>query len=202
MVTSDPLFVNIYNPGLLTNLEQQFGPFQHHHVDLFASTEVMLTMMQKMNRKKPRRGEVVMVLPNEHGQIWVHTKNFYPEGVYRLMTGGIEPDETPAQAMLREVKEETGFKTKIDRCLAVITYAVSDHNITFPFVSYVFTTSPTSGSPHPNDPSEAITNFKAVPVDTLAIVARKLRSLSGAFADWGVFRAIAHEVTQEQLQLT
>jgi hypothetical protein len=38
-----------------------------------------------------------------------------------------------------------------------------------------------------------------VPVSALADIARQLRSLTGAFADWGIFRAISHEVACTQL---
>ena len=198
---TDPIFDQIYNDTLLAKLEKRFGPFQHRHFDLTASTRIMLSMMRKMEAKG-RRGEVVMVVPNEQGHIWLHTKSFYPDEVYRLMTGGLEAGEQPHKALRREVEEETGFKTKIDRCLAVITYALSDNEVTLPFVSYVFLTTPTSGFPHPTDPEEAITTFRAVSVEELAEIAQQLRSLTGFFADWGVFRALAHEVAREQLQST
>ena len=199
MITIDPFFVEIYNEKLLKSLEQRFGPTYHHHADLSISTEIMLNMVNKMNRKKPRRGEVVMVVPNEQGHIWLHTKSFYPQGVYRLMTGGLEPGEAPHEALRREVKEETGFKVKIKQCLAVITYLLTVHKVELPFVSYVFVTTPTSGEPQPTDSGEAIAHFQTVPVPALADTARQLRALTGEFADWGIFRAIAHEVACAQL---
>lgn len=195
----DPLFETIYNDQILAELEERFGPFARHHADLTAASETMLDVMTKMEMK-PRRGEVVMVVPNQQGLIWLHTKDFYPEGVYRLMTGGLETAEIPHLALLREVKEETGFKVEIDRCLAVITHTFSNNEQTLPFVSYVFFTTPGQGYPRLIDQGEAISDFRAVPVRDLAKVARRLRSLRGRFSDWGEFRAIAHEVTLEQLQ--
>ena len=197
----DPLFESIYNDKILKNLEDRFGPFVRHHADLQASGEVLLDVMSKME-SKPRRGEVVMVVPDDRGHIWLHTKDFYPAGVYRLMTGGLETGEQPAKALLREVEEETGFKTKIDRCLAVITYTFTDNKETLPFVSYVFLTIPTTGLPRPTDPNEAISEFRAVPPDKLAEVARQLRSIPGKFSDWGGFRAIAHELAGQALSPT
>lgn len=194
----DPLFERVYNESLLADLEDQFGPFERHQANISASSETMLRLIDKM-QTKPRRGEVVMVVPNEQGQIWLHTKDFYPQGVYRLMTGGLEMDERPEEAMVREVEEETGFKTKIDRCLAVITYTVSSETDTVPFVSYTFLSRPTRGQPQLTDSGEAITAFRAVPVEALPDVAAELRALKGEFEDWGVFRAIAHEVAWRQL---
>jgi 8-oxo-dGTP pyrophosphatase MutT (NUDIX family) len=200
MLTTDPFLADVYNPKILKNLEQRYGPIYQHHVELAVSTEIMLRMVSKMNRKKPRRAEVVMVVPNEAGHLWLHTKNFYPQGVYRLMTGGLDPGEAPHQALRREVVEETGFKVKAQRCLAVITYSLVTQDGGLPFVSYIFATTPAKGRPHPTDPTEAIADFRAVPVSVLAETARQLRALKGDFADWGVFRAVAHEVAGEQLR--
>jgi 8-oxo-dGTP pyrophosphatase MutT (NUDIX family) len=196
---TDPIFESIYNESLLRKLEKRFGSFPHHHAELSASTEIMLQMMNKMNTKS-RRGEVVMVVPNRQGHVWIHTKSFYPEGVYRLMTGGLEAGEEPHKALRREVEEETGFKIKIDRCLAVITYSLSGKGETLPFVSYIFLTTPIPGNPHPTDPEEPITEFQAIPVEALADITLQLRSLKNhRFSDWGIFRAIAHQLAWEQL---
>ncbi len=198
--TSDPFFRGIYNKELLKMLQGRFGSFRQRHVDVSVSTEAMSNMLRKMRRKKPRRGEVVMVIPNEAGQIWLHTKASFPRGVYRLMTGGLEPGEVPHQALRREVEEETGFRVRIDRCLAVITYNFRDNGHTLPFASYVFLTTPSRGVPHPTDPNEAITGFRATPAELLFEVAWQLRLLQGKFADWGIFRAVAHEVTGDCLR--
>lgn len=199
MQVSDPHFEKIYNKKLLKKLEKRFGSFHQHHVELTISSEWMLNLMNKMNRIS-RRGEVVMVIPNKEGHIWLHTKDFYGEGVYRLMTGGLEPGEKPHLAMQREAEEETGFKIKIDRCLAVITYTLKAGEIFQPFVSYVFATRPTKGWPQPTDCGESISGFKAVPVSALGDIARELALLKGTKADWGIFRAVAHNIVLEQLQ--
>lgn len=196
---TDPIFEQAYNPTLLKKLEDRFGPFPRRHVELTASTWVLTEMLEKMVRKE-RRGEVVMVVPTDDGRIWLHTKSFYPEGVFRLMTGGVEAGEKPHKAMLREVEEETGFDSRIDRCLAVVTYEFIYNGSTLPFVSYIFLTNRVSGFPQPIDPKEKITGFKAVPVKELPTIAQQLRSLEDIFADWGDFRAIAHDLAWQQLQ--
>ncbi len=192
-VITDPIFETVYNPSILADLAKRFGTFSRQHFDLSVSTEVLQQMADKM-RQKPRRGEVVMLIPNPAGHIWLHTKDFYPKGVYRLMSGGLETGENPRQALRREVKEETGFSVEIARCLAVVTYTVAVANDHLPFVSYLFLTTPVNGTPTPTDPGEGIAHFRAMPPEALFGVARQLRSLSGKFADWGAFRAIAHQV--------
>jgi len=159
----------------------------------------MSNLLRKMHGKNPRRGEVVMVIPNKAGKIWLHTKASYPDGVYRLMSGGLEPDELPHKALHREVEEETGFAIKIDCCLAVITYNFRGNGFSLPFTSYMFLTKPADGTPAPVDSGEAITGFKPVPAKKLSRVAKQLRSMNGRFAEWGVFRAEAHEVASKRL---
>lgn len=199
MQINDPHFEKVYNKKLLKKLRDRFGPFHQHHAELAISSQWMLNLMNKMDQKS-RRGEVVMVIPNKEGNIWLHTKDFYGNGVYRLMTGGLDPGEEPDLAFEREVREETGFKVNIDRCLAVITYTFTAGEKSQSFVSYVFTAKRTQGLPQPVDSGEAIAGFKAVPVSALGEVAQNLSSLKGARADWGIFRAVAHTVVQEQLQ--
>ena len=201
MKITDPVFERVYNKKIVTALEKKFGPSQQRHVDLTYASQSMLDLADKMN-KKQRRGEVVIVAPNQQGRVWLHTKSFYPDGVYRLLSGGMEVDEKPHQALQREALEETGLKVKIERCLAVITYTLrqqEDEASIIPFVSYVFLTKPKKAQPQPLDPEENIADFKAVPVSALTEVADNLSSIEGYFADWGKFRAVAHQVVADLL---
>ncbi len=197
MAKTDIYFEQVYNKKLLRKLWRKYGPIYHHHVDLTVNTSGMLNLMDKMKRKK-RRGEVVMVIPNKKREVWLHTKEAYG-GVYRLMTGGLDRGEKPQQALRREVYEETGIKREIDRCLAVILYTLKREEYTQPFVSYVFITRPSANKPKPTDTSEAISGFKAIPPYKLQETAEKLRTVEGDFADWGKFRAVSHEVTHKIL---
>ncbi|MCB0207961.1 MAG: NUDIX hydrolase [Anaerolineae bacterium] len=154
-----------------------------------------------MGKKNPRRGEAVMVIPDTTGRIWLHTKDFYPTGVYRLMTGGMDPGETPEQTLKREAMEETGFAVEIARCLAVVTYKFTNEKSTLPFVSYVFLTQPVNGTPKPTDAGEAIESFQTVTAEALFDMAQQLQHLEGDFADWGRFRAVTHELAARTLLL-
>lgn len=198
MPFTDPYFEQVHNKKILRKLRKKFGPFHQCHVDLNITSEWMINFVEKLETK-PRRGEVVMVIPNKQSHIWLHTKEFYGDGVYRLMTGGIKPGEKPQMACRRETFEETGFKVDVDRCLAVITYTLMAATVTKPFVSYVFTTQRAKGKPSPTDDSEAIAGFTTVPVLKLGDVAETLETLNGERADWGKFRAVSHRVVQEYL---
>jgi 8-oxo-dGTP pyrophosphatase MutT (NUDIX family) len=158
-------------------------------------------LIAKMNSpdEKPRRGEVVMVIPDGRDRVWLHRKFDYPAGVYRLMTGGVGADESPASAMVRETAEETGLAVGIDRCLAVVSYRFTVSGGTIPFVSYIFLSTAAAGTPRPADPGEGIAEFMSVPVAELPETARRLRGAAGRFAEWGAFRAVVHEIAYERL---
>jgi len=52
----------------------------------------------------------------------IRTTNLKGEPVWTLPKGLIEPGETPEQAALREVREETGYAAEIVRPLEPVTY--------------------------------------------------------------------------------
>lgn len=200
MEFTDEYFEQVYNRAIVADLEKKYGSFIQQHVDLQVSSEAMHTMVDKMGRSNnPRRAEAVMVVPDENSRIWLHTKKFYPDGVYRLMTGGLESGERPVVAARREAQEETGFDVEIKRCLGVVTYQFFGVGEPLPFASYLFLTTAGRGYPEPTDPGEKITDFVAVPPAQLTKTARQLRSLEGRFADWGAFRAISHDLAAQAL---
>lgn len=196
----DPRFAAVFNPQILADLRAQFGPFEIHRVEIeLADTDMMADMVQKWREKKQRRAEVVMVVPNRTGHIWLHTKSVYPPGVYRLMTGGINEGEPPPDALRRETAEETGFRIEIEQCLGVIVTHFVAGSKSLDFASYLFLTTPGRGEPHPVDPNESIAGFRAVPAAELPHIAQQLRAITGPFADWGKFRATAHSIAAAAL---
>jgi hypothetical protein len=56
-----------------------------------------------------RRGEVVLIVQKPDDRILLHTKPFYPAGVFRLPTGGLKPEESINDGLVRELYEETGL---------------------------------------------------------------------------------------------
>ena len=85
--------------------------------------------------KKP--GEAVMALVSSDGRIWLHRKDFFPEGVMRLPTGTLKPGEDPGVGFLRELYEETGIKrTEPAKSLGRLRYSLE--GVEHPFVSHVY----------------------------------------------------------------
>ena len=76
----------------------------------------------RVARESDRRGEVIFVIQDPAGRIWVHTKAHYPSHIYRLFSGGIQWHETVEEALWREVAEETGLPCTIERFMGLLAY--------------------------------------------------------------------------------
>lgn len=61
---------------------------------------------------------VAAIIRNGAGEILLHQRS--DNGVWEVPAGGIDPGEAPAQALVREVFEETGLKVVPLRVVAVV----------------------------------------------------------------------------------
>jgi len=157
-----------------------------------------------------RWGEVVMVIRRAvDGRVWVMTKASFPKGLYSLPTGGIRHHEAIAEALRRELTEETGFDMQVQRFLAVIRYvpvvASGDPQNVPTFVSFCFLLEEKNGRDPVVSSGEKILDFKTVAPAELGTIARQWRELSGSsvefhdLAAWGEFRGLVHQVVGEAL---
>ncbi len=146
---------------------------------------------------KGRRAEVVLVACHSDGTVWLHTKPFYPAGIYRLPTGGVHLVESAWQAAQRELKEELGFEGEPAECLGLLRYELFRRGRSLHFSSFVFRFDTGTAEPHAQDAGERIAGFQRVPPAELIRVAQELMSLRGQWQDWGHFRAIPHEFVHE-----
>lgn len=146
---------------------------------------------------KGRRAEVVLVACHADGTVWLHTKSFYPAGIYRLPSGGVHLGESAWEAAVRELREELGFEGQPAQCLGLVRYELFRRGRSLHFSSFVFRFETGTAEPHPQDSSEHISSFQRVPPAELANVARALMDLRGQWQDWGNFRAIPHEFVHE-----
>lgn len=83
-----------------------------------------------MNKSLPYRPCVGVVLRNQDGLIFTGERIDTP-GAWQMPQGGIDDGETPEQAGLRELVEETGVASKHVSQIAIskewITYELPDH---------------------------------------------------------------------------
>jgi len=139
-----------------------------------------------------RESEVVSAIMRPNNKLISITKPFYPEGTYRLPSGGIEKGERIESALHREIYEETGLDVEIVEFVAIIRYSTRTtmfHN----FTSYVFLVNEIGGDLVCNDPDEQISEFKEITAEELKNIVTHLRNIRGRFESWAQFRAVAHK---------
>jgi 8-oxo-dGTP pyrophosphatase MutT (NUDIX family) len=146
-----------------------------------------------------RRGEVVLAVPRPGGRFLLHTKSTYPDNVYRLPGGGINPSEAVEHAARREMGEELGFDLELTRFIGVVEneFLLGDEGLAYP--TYVLLTEPTAMVPRVMDPSEPIAGFRDATLEEIREVVRRLLSLPDEWQPWGQFRAEPHAMLLERL---
>jgi 8-oxo-dGTP pyrophosphatase MutT (NUDIX family) len=145
------------------------------------------------------RGEVIMVILRPNGKVLLHTKHFYPQGVYRLLSGRVLWKDPVAHTLQREVMEETSLEVSIASFLGLIEYQFRWQDRIVPFVSYVFELHEVGGELTCLDEGEGIAGFREVSVGELSQVGAELEHLEPQWQDWGNFRAVAHYLVQDAL---
>jgi len=148
--------------------------------------------------------EIVLVLRNSDGKIWLHRKSYYPKDTLRLHTGGVETSESVYDALRRELKEETSLEKDPDKFLAIINYRLNSPKHNAKFVDYLFLFNNVDTNPQPLDETENIEEIKLVGLNDFPSVVNILsrqphnspntEKQIGFWADWGRFRAISHNV--------
>ncbi|MEI7769261.1 MAG: NUDIX hydrolase [Chloroflexales bacterium] len=157
---------------------------------------------------RDRIGEACMVIRRRSGRLLTFRKDIYPQGVMRLLTGGVRPGERIEEGLLREVAEETSLDVAVRRFLAVIAYrAPQTPPDTYAFLTFAFLLDELGGELVVQDPEERVEVFgEATPAqlyDLAEFLAgldeRADRKIGGSWRAWGAFRAVAHRVVADQL---
>jgi len=158
-----------------------------------------------------RVGEACMVIRRPNGRLLTMTKPFYPAGVYRLPTGGIDRGEAILHGVLRETEEETSLTVEVRRFLALAVYTRNDTDIPpewREYATYAFLLDEVGGTLHVQDEHEQIADFHEIAPDDLSAIAAHLDTLGGDYNDeldasigeWGHYRAVIHHLVWQALQ--
>ena len=182
----------------LAKLSQRFGSPVTGSADLGGSP-----YLRKVVRS--RVAEVCMVVRRRSGRLLVFRKPFYPAGIFRLMTGGVEANESILEALQREVHEETGLTTVVERFLAASTYLCDSRP---QFASFAFLLDEKAGILGALDPDEQVESFRDIEASHLLEIAQQLEQLADEYNaeldaeihEWGLLRALNHRLVWQALQ--
>jgi len=171
------------------------GPFPHREERIAVDDR----LLRRLREKGEPLEEVVLVARRPDGQVLLHTKRFYPLGIWRLPSGRLKEGESPQQAARREAAEELGIVVLHERLLGLLTYRLEAERESLSFASWVFLV-PVSGiRPVARDREEQITDFCWMPVAQLETVAQRLKALPPPWQGWGRFRAAVHAFVAAEL---
>lgn len=161
-------------------------------VSLFYTNKKYINEM-KNNIKKDRRGEVAFAVKRPNNRIIIVRTSFYPKGVYRIPTGGINYGENIIEALHREVKEELGLIVKIEKFIGVIRYRINYNTGSFNFYSYSFLLNEIGGNIMTDAIDNEVSEYKEADLNILNETVSKLRSFNDSWKDWCNFRAFSTE---------
>ena len=147
-----------------------------------------------------RAAEVVLAVQRPNSRFLIHTKSDYPDGVYRLMSGGVKRDEALLDAVHRELLEETGLEGQVARFVGALTTHLEHDGQEIVFFSFLFHVRVSDGVLCPQDDFEGIIAFREITLQEMGDLADGLERLEeGFWRDWGRFRAVAHRLLAEEL---
>jgi 8-oxo-dGTP pyrophosphatase MutT (NUDIX family) len=188
------------SPAMLAEIDdlaRRYGPARFETTSLDSNSYLL--------GNTTRTCEVCMVIRRPNGRLLTMKKTFYPDGAYRLPTGGIDAGESILGALEREIREETNLTTTLLRFLGALAY----HTESGPrFATFIFLLQETGGVLQVNDPGEQLEAFREIALADLPGLIEHLSGLEHRYGpeiesywdDWGRFRVPAHQLVWEQLQ--
>lgn len=144
----------------------------------------------KSSVSEDRRGEVVFCVTRKNGRIISITCNDYPEGIFRIPTGGIGYEEDIVSAVYREVKEELGLEVQIDEFAGVVRIRFEYEEEHVMFYSYIFLLSEKGGRLLLDASDDEISEVREATLEELSEIVDALANIKGKWSDWGKFRYV------------
>lgn len=167
-------------------------------VDIFFENKEYIDYMTK-SVENDRRGEVAFCVKRLNGKYITTRSWYYPDNIFRVPTGGINYGEDIIEAVRREVLEELGLITEIERFTGVIQYNIKNKNNSFIFYSYGFILNEINGNILEDATEDEVSEFKEVNTEEFKELVNLLESTDGKWRDWCKFRAESTKFAYENL---
>jgi len=195
-------------------LKLQWPEAVRSHVRL-AVDHPFLTGEHQMLVSDGRRAEICYIgyAGEPERGLLLHIKSIYPDGAYRLPTGGIHQGEAVLDTLAREIEEETGLQVgsaagqvQVRRLLGLLAYELVHRGlgVSYAFATYHFLVElPQDAVLNPHDASERIAGWQwraPAELDAIANMLQTVGTVAPRWADWGRYRALSHRFVAESLR--
>lgn len=195
-------------------LQKQWPKASRRHARLVVD-HPFLTGEHQMLVSDGRRAEICYIgyIGRPQTGLLLHIKSIYPEGAYRLPTGGIRQGEAVLDTLAREIAEETGLEVgsaahqvQVRDLLGVLSYEFAHRGLdaSFAFATYHFLVElPPDAALNPHDASERIAGWQwrtPAELDAVADALEGVGTLAPQWADWGRYRALSHRFAAQSLR--
>ncbi len=134
---------------------QEFERLYGRPEEQFTSFEMNPKEYQNLlDSQKHGRSHDITIFIRKDNKWVVNAKPWYPDGLYRIPSGGIHPKETLEEGARREAYEETGGKIEILRYFLRIFVRFYSENHSVDWVSHLLLTDWKEGQLRPIDTKE------------------------------------------------
>jgi len=138
-------------PEVIADIEKKYGKPEERSARFEMTPRHFANL--KASQKNGRSHDVTMFIRKDDKFI-VIAKHFYPPGLFRPPSGGINPGEDFVEGAKREAKEETGCVVELVRYLMRISVQFFCGDETVDWTSHVFLADYISGALEPEDTGE------------------------------------------------
>lgn len=138
--------------------------------------------------KYDRMGEVVFAVERPNGRFICVRSKEYPEGIYRIPTGGVGHKEDILNAVTREVMEELGIRAEVKRFLGINQVRMTYKDEAILFYSFFFHLKETGGNLLTDATDEEVSEVLEAGEEDLFRLSDELLEMGGEWRDWGRFR--------------
>jgi ADP-ribose pyrophosphatase YjhB (NUDIX family) len=177
----------------IKEMEKRYGKPKEMEREFAMDKSEFQNLLESM--RDGRDSDITLVIFKDN-KVVVIAKPWYPEGLYRLPSGGWKPGESFEQCAQREGYEETGTKFELQKYIlrAKVTFTHEDKKVLW--TSHVFTAKYLSGELKPIDTRE-IREVNLLTLDELSSLKQKLLERnSGGLA----YRAALTEAILKEIQ--
>jgi len=142
MFVTDKLFAPVIEKYGAPKIVAMTAPVSPKEYDFIRSTQ-----------KNGRNHDVTLYIFKDD-KVIVNAKHYYPPGMFRALSGGVNPGETVENGIKREAYEETGSVVEIEKYLMRIDVDFTDSERHLEWHSHIFKCKYLSGELKPIDTEE------------------------------------------------